>query len=63
LYWRKTLGWEHSIGYFENLGIVLFPMKCFQKRGFDLMKLGERRRSWWIYGKRHWWFFVVVWNN
>jgi hypothetical protein len=31
----KILGWEHSIGYFENvfenLGIVLIPIKCFQK--------------------------------
>jgi hypothetical protein len=29
----KTLGWEHSIRYFENvfknLEIVLIPMKCF----------------------------------
>jgi hypothetical protein len=31
----KTLGWEHSKGFlkmfFENLGVVSTPLKCFKK--------------------------------
>jgi hypothetical protein len=31
----KTLGWEHSKKFFENvfknLGVVSTPLKCFQK--------------------------------
>jgi hypothetical protein len=63
----KTLGWEYSIGYleniFENLGIEPYSNEMFSEMRFWINEVGWKTRSWWILRKRHWWFFVVVRNN
>jgi hypothetical protein len=51
----KTLGWGHSPekknfeNVFENLGVVLTPLKCSQK-GVLTSEVGHGGRgSWWFY--------------
>jgi hypothetical protein len=41
----KTLGWEHSKKSFENLGVVLTPLKCFQKWFWTKKELGMEEKG------------------
>jgi hypothetical protein len=62
----KTLGWEHSPErfriFFENLGVVSTPLKCFQMY-FWQVKLDMKKEGVGGFIKRHWCFFVVARNN
>jgi hypothetical protein len=53
----KTLGWEHSKKsfefFFENLGVVSTPLKCFQK-WFWTNGVGQGGKRSGGFKKRHW---------
>jgi hypothetical protein len=48
----KTLGWEHSKksfeNVFENLGVVLTPLKCFKKWFWTKRSWAWRKNVWWF---------------